>query len=110
MTMAITINSGTALVDVPYSARFVQKIKRLGGRGMPEQKRWAIDARNAEHVRAAMLDCYGRTDVLADDLVTVRVTVGNKGISVRRGSIEMFERLAARMAEIDRLLTTDSSQ
>lgn len=101
MTMTITINSGTALVDVPYSARFVQKIKRIGGRWMPEQKRWAVDARNVEHVRAAMVDCYGRSDVSADDLVTVRVMVSDKGLVRTRGSIEMFGRVVARAFDRD---------
>ena len=96
MAITIIINSGTALIDVPYNTRFVARIKRLGGRWLPEQKRWSIDARNVEHVRAAMLDCYGRTDVSADDLVTVRVTVGDKGMSRCRGSIEMFGRVVAR--------------
>ena len=102
MAITITINSGTALIDVPYNTRFVQQVKRLGGRWMPEQKRWAIDARNVEHVRAAMLDCYGRTDVSTDELVTVRVTVGDKGMKSRcRGSIEMFGRIVARAMSRD---------
>lgn len=96
MTMNITIQSDTALIDVPFNTRFVAQIKRIGGRWMPDQKRWAVDVRNVEHVRAAMLDCYGRTDVSADDMVTVRVTVGDKGIGVRRGSVEMFGRVVAR--------------
>ena len=60
MAITITINSGTALIDVPYNTRFVERIKRLGGRWMPDQKKWAVDARNVEHVRAAMVACYGR--------------------------------------------------
>ena len=96
MTMNITIKGNTALIEVPYNTWFVAQIKRLGGRWMPEEKRWAVDARNLEHVRAAMVECYGRSDVSSDNLVTVRVTVGDKGISVRRGSVEMFGRVVAR--------------
>ena len=101
MTMTITINSDNALIDVPYSARFVERIKRLGGRWMPDQKKWAVDARNVEHVRAAMVACYGRSDASVDDLVTVRVTVGDKGIVCSRGSIEMFGRVVARAFDRD---------
>jgi len=96
MAMAITINSGIALVDVPYNGRFVQQMKLIGGRWLPDQKKWTIDARNVEHVRGIMSECYGRTDVSSDDLVTVRVTVGHNDLIGRCESIVMFGRVVAR--------------
>ena len=94
--MTIAIQSDRALIDVPYNRRFVSQIKLVGGRWLPDQKRWAVDARNVEHVRAIMVECYGHTDVSSAALVTVRVTVRHNDLIGRCEPIMMFGRVIAR--------------
>lgn len=93
--MKITsISAGKITIDTPYNPAFVQRIKAMGGRWDTMGRVWVTDERNAEAVRAAMREVYGRDDTPGADLVSVRVIVSGT-IYAGRGPVVLFGRTIA---------------
>ncbi|OQA07948.1 MAG: hypothetical protein BWY65_01679 [Firmicutes bacterium ADurb.Bin373] len=93
--MKITnIGNGKIAVETPYNPEFVSKIKKAGGRWNASSKTWECDERSVEAVRAIMREVYGMDD-MPQELVTVRVTVGDRNISKHTGPVVLFGRTIA---------------
>jgi len=94
--MKITsIGDGKIAVETPYNPEFVRRIKKAGGKWKADKKVWECDERSIEAVRAIMREVYGMDD-LPQELVTVRVTVREKGvIDQHTGPVVLFGRTIA---------------
>jgi len=93
--MKITnIGNGKIAIETPYNPNFVSKIKKAGGKWNPGNKTWETDERSIEAVRAIMREVYGQDD-LPQELVNVKVTIGQQSISQHTGPIVLFGRAIA---------------
>lgn len=93
--MKITsIGNGKIAIETPYNPEFVRRIKKAGGRWNAGNKTWECDERSIESVRTIMREVYGMDD-LPQELVTVKVTIGENKISVWHGPVVMFGRTIA---------------
>ncbi len=93
--MKITnLGNGKLAVDTPYNPNFVSKIKKAGGRWNPGNRTWEIDERSINTVRAIMREVYGQDD-LPQELVTVKVTIGDKNLEEWRAPVVLFGRTIA---------------
>lgn len=93
--MKITnLGNGKIAVDSPYNPVFVKRIKKAGGRWNPGNKTWEIDERSINTVRAIMREVYGQDD-LPQELVTVKVTIGDKNLEEWRAPVVLFGRTIA---------------
>lgn len=93
--MKITnLGNGKIAIETPYNPSFVAKIKKAGGKWNPGNRTWECDERSIEAVRAIMREVYGQDD-MPQELVTVRVTVGEDAISKHTGPIVLFGRTVA---------------
>jgi hypothetical protein len=88
------IGSGKVAVESPYNPEFVSKIKKAGGRWNSSNKTWEVDERSVEAVRAIMREVYGQDD-LPQELVTVKVTVGEDSIDEWCAPVVLFGRTIA---------------
>lgn len=68
-----TITDGILKIKAPYSATFVDEIKKLGGRW--KSPYWVVDARQEDRARAVLMAAYGEdgTDV-PPVIVNIRLT------------------------------------
>lgn len=89
-----TLGNGKISVETPYNPEFVSRIKKAGGRWNAGNKTWETDERSTDAVRAIMRDVYGMDD-MPQELVMVRVNVGEKTISEYRGPVVIFGRTIA---------------
>lgn len=85
---------GKISVETPYNPEFVRRIKKAGGKWNPGTKTWELDERSIESVRAIMREVYGMDD-LPQELITVKVMVGDDTISKHTGPIVIFGRTIA---------------
>lgn len=85
----IAIADGKASIRTPYNIEFVQRVKLMGGKWDSSSRRWVVDERRVEAVRAAMTEVYGRSDLEPGELVKVRVTFDN-GYHECCGPITLF--------------------
>lgn len=93
--MKITpIENGRIAVDTPYNPEFIRRIKQAGGRWDASRRVWICDARDTDMVREIMRDVYGRDD-MPQEVVSVRVTVGEEQITAWRGPVVLFGRTIA---------------
>jgi hypothetical protein len=90
--MKITnLGNGKIAVDTPYNPSFVSKIKKAGGKWNASNRTWEVDERSVEAVRAIMREVYGQDD-LPQELVTVKVTIGDKSLDEWRAPVVLFGR------------------
>jgi len=93
--MKITnLGNGKISIDSPYNPDFVSKIKKAGGKWNAGNKTWETDERFIDTVRAIMREVYGQDD-LPQELVTVKVAIGDKSISEWTAPVVMFGRNVA---------------
>ena len=93
--MKITnLGNGKISVETPYNPNFVSKIKKAGGKWNPGNKTWEIDERSIDTVRSIMREVYGQDD-LPQELVTVKVTIGDKNLEEWRAPVVLFGRTIA---------------
>lgn len=93
--MKITnLGNGKISVETPYNPNFVSKIKKAGGKWNPGNKTWEIDERSIDTVRSIMREVYGQDD-LPQELVTVKVTIGDKSLNELRAPVVLFGRIIA---------------
>ena len=88
------LGNGKIAVDTPYNPCFISKIKKAGGKWNASNKTWEIDERSINTVRAIMREVYGQDD-LPQELVTVKVTVGDKNLEEWRAPVVLFGRTIA---------------
>lgn len=77
-TIDITITEtsrGRLAVTTPYSARFMDAAKRLGGRWAPKSHAWTFDPRDRARVEDILTQCFGWVSQPSGELATVRVTI-----------------------------------
>lgn len=86
--------SGKIAIETPYNRDFVTRIKQAGGRWDASRRVWTCDAREIETVRQIMRDVYGRDD-MPQEVVSVRVTVGENRIAEHCGPVVLFGRTVA---------------
>ena len=93
--MKITnLGNGKLAVDTPYNPSFVSQIKKAGGKWNPGNKTWEIDERSIDTVRSIKREDYGQDD-LPQQLVTVKVTIGDKSLEEWRAPVVLFGRTIA---------------
>jgi len=93
--MKITnLRNGNIAIESPYNSEFVAKIKKAGGKWNAGNKTWETDERNLETVRSIMREVYGQDD-LPQELVTVKVTIGDKSINEWTAPVVIFGRSIA---------------
>ena len=93
--MKITnLKNGKIAITSPYNPDFIRKIKKAGGRWNPADKTWDIDERSIDTARAIMREVYGQDD-LPQELVNVKVTVGDYPIIGDRAPVTLFGRVVA---------------
>jgi hypothetical protein len=93
--MKITnLGNGKLAVDTPYNPSFVSKIKKAGGKWNPSNRTWEVDERSIDTVRSIMREVYGQDD-LPQELVTVKVTIGDKNLEEWRAPVVLFGRTIA---------------
>jgi hypothetical protein len=93
--MKITnLGNGKIAVDTPYNPSFVSKIKKAGGKWNASNRTWEVDERSVDTVRSIMREVYGQDD-LPQELVTVKVTIGDKSIDEWRAPVVLFGRTIA---------------
>jgi hypothetical protein len=90
--MKITnLGNGKLAVDTPYNPSFVSKIKKAGGKWNASNRTWEVDERSIDTVRSIMREVYGQDD-LPQELVTVKVTIGDKSLDEWRAPVVLFGR------------------
>ena len=91
--MKITnLGNGRIAIDSPYNPDFVRRIKKAGGKWDPANKVWETDERSIETVREIMREVYGQDDLPQQELVTVKVTIGDSDVSRLRAPVVIFGR------------------
>lgn len=94
--MKITnLGNGRIAIDSPYNPDFVRRIKKAGGKWDPANKVWETDERSIETVREIMREVYGQDDLPQQELVTVKVTIGDKSLNEWRAPVVLFGRIIA---------------
>jgi hypothetical protein len=83
------------IVQCPYNLTFIFGAKRLGGKWLPEEKRWAFPKRNEDLVRGLCTLWFGTDGTVPPDLVDVQLTY-LEGRSQVEGPITAFGRIVAR--------------
>lgn len=93
--MKITnLGNGKLAVDSPYNPVFVKRIKKAGGKWNASNRTWEVDERSIDTVRSIMREVYGQDD-LPQELVTVKVTIGDKSLNEWRAPVVLFGRIIA---------------
>ncbi len=93
--MKITnLGNGKIAVDSPYNPVFVKRIKKAGGKWNASNRTWEVDERSIDTVRSIMREVYGQDD-LPQELVTVKVTIGDKSLEEWRAPVVLFGRTIA---------------
>lgn len=90
----INIGNGKISIDTPYNPSFVQKIKQTDAHWNPKNKTWEAEERNINAIRRIMREVYGMDD-LPQELVSVRVRVGDSSISALTKPVIMFGKTIA---------------
>ncbi|PJJ97046.1 hypothetical protein CO615_10475 [Lysobacteraceae bacterium NML75-0749] len=93
MSITVTTEGGLVRVIAPYSAAFVEKAKRIGGKW--KAKTWVFDTRDEQRVRKLCIEIYGEDGSPTVDRVTLRVTFDARHC-VTHGSISIGGRDVAR--------------
>jgi len=93
--MKITqLENGLIAIDTPYNKEFIARIKGVGAKWNPTRRVWEADARTIETVRDIMRDVYGQDD-MPQELVDVKVKVGDQDIYEDKGAVVIFGRTIA---------------
>lgn len=63
----VTQRVAQLVVESPYSGRFVEGAKKIGGRWSPEARAWAIPLSERPALRQLLLESYGADGGLPDE-------------------------------------------
>jgi hypothetical protein len=77
------------LVHSPFSNRFIEDAKALGGRWAPVKKAWTFDPRDADRVRALLLTVYGVDDTGPVPTVDITAALGVYGLTQGSGELAL---------------------
>lgn len=73
--MKIEIDNGRAYVYTPYSPDFVKAIEGIGGKDWEQNKGcWSVPDAAVNAVREIMMDVYGYSDQIPNDVLALKVT------------------------------------
>lgn len=85
------LGNGKLGIDVPFSPTFIERIKKAGGRWDGQSRVWVVDERTIEIVREIMRAVYGCDD-RPQELVNVRIIIGEDSINMKLGPVAIFGR------------------
>jgi hypothetical protein len=92
----ITVEGANVYTVTPYNADYTAAAKNLGGRWDGDRRAWRFAAKNEQHVRDLLTNCYGTTGDDAAEMVTVRVDVNKIWSDYPGREIEFAGRVIAR--------------
>lgn len=91
----IEVKNGVANVYTPYSAKFVKKIKGIGGSKWDSvEKCWIVSLEAVNVVRQIMEDVYGYSDISTNETVNLEISV-LQDIAVLRGDVNIYGKVLA---------------